>query len=189
MKNYLELKVPVRWNAVWFGDLRKALKRAGIYVTWQNDTYHITVAFMKDDQHVGVLQKAFGDVLRNAEAPELILNRVGVFRTMSGEELIVNLTSSAPGERFMSLVEKLRSKAEKVGANMESNFRLHITLGRIKTRLASLEQVEEVVKGIDVPPFTLTLQDAEYKYTKSCGGNSIEGWRLKKGKRQTPELS
>ena len=37
MKNYLELKIPVRWNAVWFGELRKALKRAGIHVTWQND--------------------------------------------------------------------------------------------------------------------------------------------------------
>ena len=86
---------------------------------------------------------------------------------MSGEELIVFLTSSAPSERFMSLVESLRSEVEKIGANMESNFRLHITLGRIKARLASLEQVEEVVKKIDVPPFTLTLQDAEYKFTKS----------------------
>ena len=178
MTNYLELKVPVRRDAVWFNRLRNALAKAGVPVTWQKSEYHITVAFMKDDQHVEVLQKAFGDVLRNAEAPELTLNRVGVFRTMSGEELIVNLTSSAPGERFMSLVEKLRSKAEKVGANMESNFRLHITLGRIKTRLVSLEQVEDVVKGIDVPPFTLTLQDAEYKYTKSCGGNSIQEWLI-----------
>ena len=178
MRNYLELKVPIRRDAAWFNSLRNALAKAGVPVTWQKSEYHITVAFMKDDQHVEVLQKAFGDVLRNAEAPELTLNRVGVFRTMSGEELIVNLTSSAPGERFMSLVEKLRSKAEKVGANMESNFRLHITLGRIKTRLVSLEQVEDVVKGIDVPPFTLTLQDAEYKYTKSCGGNSIQEWLI-----------
>ena len=101
---------------------------------------------------------------------------------MSGEELIVFLTSSAPSERFMSLVESLRSEVEKIGANMESNCRLHITLGRIKARLASLEQVEEVVKKIDVPPFTLTLQDAEYKFTKSCGNKSIQEWNLKKEK-------
>ena len=163
---------------MWFGDLRKALKRAGIYVTWQNDTYHIAVAFMKDDQHVKVLQKAFGEVLSKAGAPQLTLDKVGVFRTMSGEELIVFLTSSAPSERFMSLVDSLRSEAEKVGANMESNFRLHITLGRIKARLASLEQVEEVVKKIDVPPFTLTLQDAEYRYTQSCGNKSIQEWLI-----------
>ena len=101
---------------------------------------------------------------------------------MSGEELIVFLTSTVPSERFMSLVECLRSEVEKIGANIESNFRLHITLGRIKARLASLGQVEEVVKMIEVPPFTLTLQDAAYLYTKSCGGKSIQKWKLKKRK-------
>ena len=182
MKNYLRLKVPVRREAAWFNSLRNALATAGVPVTWQKSEYHITVTFMKDDQHVKVLQKAFGEVLSKAEAPQLTLDKVGVFRTMSGEELIVFLTSSTPSERFMSLVESLRSEAEKVGANMESNFRLHITLGRIKARLASLEQVEEVVKKIDVPPFTLTLQDAEYKFTKSCGNKSIQEWNLKKEK-------
>lgn len=180
--NYLELKVPVRRNTAWFDDLRKALKRAGVHVMWRNDTYHITVAFMKDDLHVEELRAVFDDVLSKAEAPQLTLDRVGAFRTMSGEELIVFLTSSAPSERFMSLVESLRSEVEKVGTNMESNFRLHITLGRIKARLASLEQVEKVVKMIEVPPFKLTLQDAAYRYTKSCGGKSIQKWKLRKRK-------
>ena len=176
MKNYLELKVPVRWDAAWFNNLRNALAKVGVPVTWQKSEYHITIAFMKDDQHVEELRTAFGKVLSKAEAPQLTLDKVGVFRTMSGEELIVFLTSSAPSEGFMSLVESLRSEVEKIGANMESNFRLHITLGRIKARLASLEQVEEVVKKIDVPPFMLTLQDAEYRYTQSCGNKSIQEW-------------
>ena len=176
MKNYLRLKVPVRRDAAWFNNLRNALAKVGVPVTWQKSEYHITVAFMKDDQHVEELRTAFGKVLSKAWAPQLTLDKVGVFRTMSGEELIVFLTSSAPSERFMSLVESLRSEVEKIGANMESIFRLHITLGRIKARLASLEQVEEVVKKIDVPPFTLTLQDAEYRYTKSCGNKSIQEW-------------
>ena len=180
MKNYLGLKVPVRREAAWFNNLRNALAKVGVPVTWQKSEYHITVAFMKDDQHVEELRTAFGKVLSKAGAPQLTLDKVGVFRTMSGEELIVFLTSSTPSERFMSLVESLRSEVEKIGANMESNFRLHITLGRIKTRLASLEQVEKVVKIIDVPPFTLILQDAEYKYTKSCGAKSIHRWNLKK---------
>ena len=182
MKNYLGLKVPVRREAAWFNNLRNALAKVGVPVTWQKSEYHITVAFIKDDQHVEELRTAFGEVLSKAEAPQLTLDKVGVFRTMSGEELIVFLTSSTPSERFMSLVESLRSEVEKIGANMESNFRLHITLGRIKARLASLEQVEEVVKKIDVPPFTLTLQDAEYKFTKSCGNKSIQEWNLKKEK-------
>ena len=180
MTNYLELKVPVRRDAVWFNRLRNALAKAGVPVTWQKSEYHITIAFMKDDLHVEELRTAFDKILSNAEAPLLTLDKVGVFWTMSGEELIVFLTSTVPSERFMSLVECLRSEGKKVGANMESNFRLHITLGRIKTRLASLEQVEKVVKIIDVPPFTLTLQDAEYKYTKSCGAKSIHRWNLKK---------
>lgn len=182
MKNYLELKVPVRREAAWFNNLRNALAKAGVPVTWQKSEYHITVAFMKDDQHVEELRTAFGKVLSKAGAPQLTLDKVGVFRTMSGEELIVFLTSSAPSERFMSLVESLRGEVEKVGANMESNFRLHITLGRIKARLASLEQVEKVVKTIDVSPFMLTLQNAEYRYTQSCGDKSIQEWYLKKEK-------
>ena len=182
MKNYLRLKVPVRREAVWFNNLRNALATVGVPVTWQKSEYHITVAFLKDDLHVEELRTAFGEVLSKAEAPQLTLDKVGVFKTMSGEELIVFLTSSTPSERFMSLVESLRSEVEKIGANMESNFRLHITLGRIKACLASLEQVEEVVKKIDVPPFTLTLQDAEYKFTKSCGNKSIQEWNLKKEK-------
>ena len=52
MKNYLELKVPVRREAAWFNNLRNALAKAGVPVTWQKSEYHITVAFMKDDQHV-----------------------------------------------------------------------------------------------------------------------------------------
>ncbi len=182
MRNYLELKVLIRREAAWFNSLRNALAKADVPVTWKKSEYHITVAFMKDDQHVEELQTAFDEVLNKAGAPQLTLDKVGVFRTMSGEELIVFLTSSAPSERVMSLVDSLRSEVEKIGANMESNFRLHITLGRIKARLASLEQVEEVVKKIDVPPFTLTLQDAEYRYTKFCSDKSIQEWNLKKEK-------
>ena len=40
---------------------------------------------MKDDLHVEELQTAFDEVLNKAEAPQLMLDKVGVFRTMSGE--------------------------------------------------------------------------------------------------------
>lgn len=178
-QNYLELKVPVSQKAVWFRRLRKALAKTGVPVKWKKDLYHITVAFMKDDQHVEALKTAFGKILFNTEAFQLTLDKVGVFKTMSGKELIINLTSSEPSERFMSLVESLRCEVGKIGVNLESDFLLHITLGRIDANMASLEEVEKVVNKIVVPPFTLTIKDAEYCYYK---GDSIQKYPLKRPK-------
>ena len=185
--NYLEFKVPVRQNAEWITNLREEMESENVPVRWKNGWYHITVAFMKDDQHVEALKKAFGKILFKTEAFQLTLNKVGVFKARIRNELIINLTSSAPSERFMSLVGSLRSEVEKIGVNLESDFLLHITLGWIDANMASLEEVEKVVNKIVVPPFTLTIKDAEYRYQKgdskrsnSRKDDSIQKYPLKR---------
>ena len=186
-ENYLEFKVPVRQNAEWITNLREEMESENVPVRWKNGWYHITVAFMKDDQHVEALKKAFGKILFKTEAFQLTLNKVGVFKARIRNELIINLTSSAPSERFMSLVGSLRSEVEKIGVNLESDFLLHITLGWIDANMASLEEVEKVVNKIVVPPFTLTIKDAEYRYQKgdskrsnSRKDDSIQKYPLKR---------
>jgi len=42
MKNYIELKVPVKRSASWFLELRKAMDAVGIPVKWEAGSYHIT---------------------------------------------------------------------------------------------------------------------------------------------------
>lgn len=186
-ENYLEFKVPVRQNAEWITNLREEMESENVPVRWKNGWYHITVAFMKDDQHVEALKKAFGKILFKTEAFQLTLDKVGVFKARIRNELIINLTSSAPSERFMSLVGSLRSEVEKIGVNLESDFLLHITLGWIDADMASLEEVEKVVNKIVVPPFTLTIKDAEYRYQKgdskrsnSRKDDSIQKYPLKR---------
>ena len=185
--NYLDFKVPVRQDARWFNRLRKALAMEDVPVKWKDGCYHVTVAFIKGDQHVEALKKAFGKILFKTEAFQLTLNKVGVFKARIRNELIINLTSSAPSERFMSLVGSLRSEVEKIGVNLESDFLLHITLGWIDADMASLEEVEKVVNKIVVPPFTLTIKDAEYRYQKgdskrsnSRKDDSIQKYPLKR---------
>ena len=46
MKTYLEIKVPLRYDAIWFEELRRAFQQ--IEVKWQTGFFHITMAFIDD---------------------------------------------------------------------------------------------------------------------------------------------
>ena len=52
MKTYLEIKVPISYNAPWFSELRKALKDMPVH--WQNGYYHITMAFLDETRNIPV---------------------------------------------------------------------------------------------------------------------------------------
>lgn len=58
---------------------------------------------------------------------------------------------------------------------MEPDFRLHVTLGMISTEEVTIEDATEVAENIEVPPFTLLLNEAEYRYFR---GESIRSWRF-----------
>lgn len=51
MKCFLEIEVPVRYDALWFKELRDACK--GVDVRWQRAWHHITMAFL-DEMPAGV---------------------------------------------------------------------------------------------------------------------------------------
>lgn len=46
MKTYLEIKVPIKYDAPWFEELRSHF--VGISVRWQKDFYHITMVFINE---------------------------------------------------------------------------------------------------------------------------------------------
>lgn len=178
MSNYLELKVPLRQNAEWFVKLREAMTAAHIPVKWQNrGSYHITVAFINGDEQVEDLSSSFDGCIDERLAPSLTLDKLDAFVAKNGDEIILNLTSSRPSQGFVDFVTIVRQTASDLNAEMDSDFKLHVTLGRIAAASTNLEDVKKVVASIQVPPFSLSLVDAEYRYYK---GEMIRAWEMDK---------
>jgi hypothetical protein len=66
MKSYLEIKVPITFDAPWFVELRNSLK--GMPVLWQRDYYHITIVFIDDTQNLTAIKAIMHKYLDNAKA-------------------------------------------------------------------------------------------------------------------------
>ena len=81
-KSYLEIKVPISFDAPWFRELRGALK--DIPVHWQNDYYHITMAFIDNTQHLSDVEAIMHKYLDNAHPVTLTFNTLDVFITNTG---------------------------------------------------------------------------------------------------------
>jgi len=157
MKTYLELQVPLPPDARWLQELRQALRT--IPVRWQQGFYHITMAFI-DDTPMGVdLCPIFEKHLGNYPAPVMTFDWLNFFTTFSGGQIIY-LTASAIPQSFLDLTEAIRQDLRDAGCVMQSDFRLHVTLGRVRERD---ERLKELIETVQVPPFTLKLTDIDYR--------------------------
>ena len=175
MSNYLELKTPIRQSAKWFVNLRKAMAEAKVPVRWQPGGFHLTVAFISNDQPIKELSATFNRQFSDREAPLQTFDKVDAFETKTGDEFILHLTSTQLSPTLQTLVDSMRKEAMNKGAVIENDFILHVTLGRIDAKKATLEQVKRIAESIQVRPFTLLLQKAEYRYFR---GKSIQRWTM-----------
>ena len=160
MKTYLEIQVPLRNDVAWFEELRSICKN--IDVKWQMGYYHITMAFI-DDTPIGVdfrplLEKHF----RTFAAPTLTFDKLDVFTAMSGMQIIYMTATDVP-QSFLSLIENIRSDIKAVGCVVDSGFRLHVTLGRVKDPHIQLATIQELMESVSLPAFSLTLEDVDYR--------------------------
>lgn len=172
MANYLELKIPVRYKADWFSQLRQTAKAYGIPVRWQSAHFHVTAVFVNDDERVTDLCKVFNEHLNSRPALSLIIDRLDFFKTSNGGEYIIHLSSSHPSDEFTALISSLRSAAFALDVNIEA-FILHITLGRVATDAVSMQRMHDMISAVTIPPFTISVKEAEYKYLR---GNTIAVW-------------
>ena len=160
MKSYLEIKVPITFNALWFQELREALK--DMPVVWQKDYFHITIAFMDDTQHLPDVEAIMHKYLDNAHPVTMTFDKLDVFSTGSGM-LIVHLTASEIPVYFQTLVDDIRCDISCTNSNIQSNFRLHVTLGRITEHEVDIDDVGFLIDEINLSPFTLTLEEDEHR--------------------------
>ncbi len=129
MKTYLELQVPLSPDAPWLQELRQTLRT--IPVKWQQGFYHITLAFI-DDTPVGVdLCSIFQKHLQDFPAPVMTFDRLDFFTANSGGQVIY-LTATHIPQSFLELTEAIRKDLRDAGCVMLSDFRLHVTLGRVR---------------------------------------------------------
>ena len=175
-ENYLEFKIPVR-EPRWLSNLALDMLREKISVCWQNAFYHITIVFVHDDTHILELQKAFDRVLTNRKAPRIEVDKLDAFQTQNGKEIILCLAPSQPTEELIALIKDLLDAAKATGANINPSFRIHITLGRIKTEEISLEQIQKILDTVTIKPIKTTIRDVTYLY-RSFGHKPIAQWTL-----------
>lgn len=160
MKTYLEIQVPLRYNASWFQELRIACRN--IDVRWQMAYHHITMAFADETPEDVDLRPLLEKHLNTFPAPTLTFDKLDVFTAMSGMH-IINLTATDAPQSFLSLIENLRSDMKAAGCVMDSWFRLHVTLGRVKDPHIQLADIQELTETVSLPAFSLTLEDVDYR--------------------------
>ena len=169
MKTYLEIQVPLRNDAAWFKNLRSICQN--INVRWQMGYYHITMAFI-DETPKGVdLCPLLEKYLRTFTAPILTFDKLDAFTSMSGMHIIY-LTATEVPQSFMSLVQSIRTDLEFAGCVMNSDFRLHVTLGRVKDPSIQLLTLQNLLGSVNLHAFSQTLIDVDYRVFR--GGTIYE---------------
>ena len=173
MKTYLEIKVPISYSASWFSELRKALK--DMPVLWQKGYYHITIAFIDDTQHLPDVETIMHKYLDHAHPVNITFDKLDVFTAGNGMQIVHLGTNNIP-EEFQTLVDDIRRDISSTNSSIQSDFKLHVTLGRISEPETNIEDVGFLIDEIDFMPFTLTLNEVEYRVFR---GRSIYKSTLK----------
>ena len=152
--NYFAIEVPLDREANWFIQLKDRLKN--VPVNWQKDVYHILLSYIQGDpdyasSYVVMIQHQ----LEHYHAQSLTFDHLAVFKTKKGE-LVICLKASQPDENFKKLVNMVRNQVRQFPV-LQSEFRLHVTLGRIEAGKFSLEEVQRLVCQVQIPAFKLRL--------------------------------
>lgn len=173
MKSYLELKVPIRYVDSWFAELRELLD--GVNVRWQRDYYHITMVFLDYAPDNVNLVPGLSERLEDTLAPTITFDRLDAFATGGGHKQVIHLTTSHVPEDFLALVQDIRRYMKGKGCDIQSDFRLHVTLGRVQDPRTNLRQIKEAISQVDLPDITLDLSNVEYRVFR---GKTLGQWRL-----------
>mgnify|MGYP003448178538 CR=1 FL=1 len=160
LKSYLEIKVPITFEDSWFVKLRESLKDMPVF--WQRNFYHITMVFIDNTQHLVDVESIMQKYLDSAKPVSITFDKLDVFTATNGM-LIVNLTATEIPEDFQALVDDIRCDVSCTNSNIQSDFKLHVTLGRITEPEVDIDDVGFLIDEIDLTPFTLTLNEVEYR--------------------------
>ena len=181
LENYLEFRIPVKkengWSD-WAQKMRSAIKTAGIPVKWQwRFHYHMTILYLDDNLCVDQLTSGFAQCLSGISAFPLNIDKLDAFTTSGGNEHIICLTTTQIPQQVLNLASDTRTLADDLNASFDKRpFKCHITLGRVSTQKATLEQLKNALCAITPPAFKCLITEAEHRYRS---GDIIRTWKLK----------
>jgi len=173
MQSYIELKVPIRWEEPWFEDLRDLLD--GVNIRWQRGYYHITMAFLDDSPRGVDLLTGLNNILGEATAPTITFDRLDAFATGGGRRQVIYLTTGDAPADFLTMVENIRNHFLAHGCVMQSNFKLHVTLGRVDDPRMNVRRLQDIISQVELPSTTLTLRNVEFRIFR---GKTLGLWKL-----------
>lgn len=173
MQSYLEVKIPVRPDAKWLTDLKQTFSSTP--VRWQNGCYHITLSFLNETADIQDVISVIDRHIKNGVVSELSFDKLDVFTAKSAGMHIVNLTVSDIPDSFRRWVDGIRAELAEIGCVIESDFRLHVTLGRADSSSCRLENLQTLIQKIDMPSFKLPLSLYVYREFR---GKTIKTWVL-----------
>ena len=172
MKSYIEIKVPITFDEYWFRELRDLLD--GVDIRWQRGYYHITMAFL-DFAPDGVnLVPGLNGILKDAVAPVITFDTLDAFASGYHRQVIHLTTTDAP-EDFLEVVDEIRQYFLAKGCEIQSDFRLHVTLGRVQDPRMNVSKLKDIISQVDLPAFTMQLTGVEYRVFR---GKTLGLWKL-----------
>ena len=125
------------------------------------------MAFLDETRNLPEVEAIMHKYLDNANAVSITFDKLDVLSTWSGL-FIVHLTATHIPEALQSLVNEIRNELTLTCSKIQSDFRLHVTLGRISQPKADVDDigVDDIgflIDEVDFPPLSLTLNEVEYR--------------------------
>lgn len=172
MKSYLEIKVPISFDDYWFEELRDLLDRVDI--RWQRGYYHITMAFL-DYAPDGVnLVPGLNEILDEAMPPTITFDTLDAFASGYNRQVIHLTTTNAPDD-FLALVQDVRRYFLGKGCKIQSDFKFHVTLGRVQDPRMNVRKLKDIISQVELPRIILDLSSVEYRVFR---GKTLGTWKL-----------
>ena len=172
MKSYLEIKVPISFDEDWFRELRGLLD--GVDIRWQRGYYHITMAFLDFAPDDVNMIPGLNRILDDAIAPVITFDKLDAFASGYHRQVIHLTTTDAPAD-FLALIEDVRRYFKSKGCVIQSDFRLHVTLGRVQDPRMNVHKLKDIISQVDLTTFTIDLTDVEYRIFR---GKTLGQWKL-----------
>ena len=172
MKSYIELKVPIRFEDSWFRELRDLLD--GVDIRWQRGYYHITMAFLDYAPDNVNMRPGLTDILNDGMAPTITFDKLDAFASGYHRQVIHLTTTDAPKD-FIGMVNDIREYFLAKGCEIQSEFKLHVTLGRVQDSRMNVRKLQDIISQVDLPVLTLELKDVEYRVFR---GKTLGLWKL-----------
>lgn len=172
MKSYIEIKVPICFEDSWFRQLRDLLD--GVDIRWQRSYYHITMAFLDYAPDNVNMRPGLNEILNEAIAPTITFDKLDAFASGYHRHVIHLTTTDAPKD-FLGIVKNIRQYFLSKGCEIQSEFKLHVTLGRVQDPRMNVRKLQDIISQVDLPVLTLELKDVEYRVFR---GKTLGLWEL-----------